>query len=85
MASVSVQDRTATIDGNLVKYKRLVIGAYVNGEPFTLELKINATEATMAKMLLASNENYDVTVKSGGNVDIEKTTSDETLDDIFEN
>jgi len=62
MAHVQVLQKTFNDkEGKAVNYRVLAITGSVNGEPFTLELKGNKTELTMAKMLLDSTEELEVT------------------------
>ena len=56
MATVQIVKKSSEIDGKPIEWSVLQIIASVNGETLTLELKTSKTEALMARMLLASNE-----------------------------
>lgn len=67
----NIEDRIFVNDsGNQVKYKRLVIQGYLNGNLETIELPISKDQALIYKAM--QGQGPEVTTKSGGYVDIEK-------------
>lgn len=73
MGKVQVVEKTGEIEGKPIKWNVLSIQGFMSGELHTLELKLMKTEATLARMLLGSNESGgEVKTKEGGEVDVTK-------------
>lgn len=56
MATVQVTAKTGNIDGQTINWNVLSIVGYAGGEIQTLELKLNKTEAMLARILLSGDE-----------------------------
>lgn len=74
MTNVSVVEKNAEIDGKPIRWTVLAIVGSIGGETQTLELKVNKTEAMLAKLLLNSKE--EITTSS-------RRASGEELDEFF--
>lgn len=67
MARVNVLEKTGEIDGKPIKWNVLQVTGSLDGLAHTLELKLSKTEAMLAKILLTSDENLEVTTPSYSN------------------
>jgi len=87
MAVVKVEKKSAEIDGRPITWNVLSITGYLAGDFQTLEVKLDRTQAMLAGMLLASDENAP-TVHSGGKgekIDVKRksSTADDDMDDFL--
>lgn len=84
MALVQVLEKTGDIDGKFIKWQVLSITGYLEGLPYTLEVKVDKTQAMLAKMLLSTKEtSLDVKVTTGGDVAVKRVSKDDEMDDFL--
>lgn len=85
MAEVKIVKRSFTdkTTGVITPYKRLVITGSINGEVFSLELKLSDTEMQLASALLSSKEELPVASEYNGEVKVDRV-DDSAADDFFQ-
>jgi len=61
MATITILEKTFKDkdSGENISYNRLAIIGSINGETHTLEIKLEPTQLMLAKMLLASTEDFE--------------------------
>jgi hypothetical protein len=86
MTRVNVLLKNGDIDGKPITWNVLQINGTLSGQENTLELKLNKTEAMLARILLASDENLKVETSGfpKGNVAVSKKIAVKRDDDILE-
>ena len=76
----AIEDKIFINDkGDQVKYKRLVVTGYLNGQIETIELPISRDQATIYNAM--KSEAPTVEVKKGGEVETKRTSNNSLLDD----
>lgn len=65
--------------GNQIKYKRLVITGYLDGEIEKMELPISRDQATIYKLM--KSQGHTVEAKKGGQVETKRSSDNSLLDD----
>lgn len=86
MSKVYVTDKSGEIDGKPIKWVVLSISGTISGVTQTLELKMNKTEAMLARILLASNEDLKVYPSTEhGDVNVSKKINVKSDDDDMDN
>lgn len=85
MGYVTVTPKTGEIDGKPIKWQVLSISGSIDGIENTLELKLNKTEAMLAKLLLNSDEQLKTGFgeDNGEKIIVSRKTKADKSDDLL--
>jgi len=86
-AVVRVEKKSAEIDGKPITWNVLQIIGYLGGDFQTLELKMSKTEAMLAGMLLAADEevtSHRASKDEGSKIEVKRRSISDDIEDELE-